>query len=289
MRSAAEYPVTFGYRAQDGYWYGAGGKIGLYHRGNDRPTPTGSPIIIGPHTIGWTGATGKVSGPHLHTQAMVPGTNQDVNPAPYEFKFGTVVEAGWHHQWGNYVRMRVSGVDIIYAHLSKINVRANQVISAPQPQGDNEVADRNQVNNIYKAVLFREGDENGLNAYTGRNANAVIADMLGSAERRAFESSLATIKAEHARQAGVIQSLNATIAQMQADEAAEDISEAEKSDRLEEARLKIEDLTAKLEKSQKKVDDVMSRTGPPVTPAVRTSKAPKWFLSILLYIFGRRK
>lgn len=132
--SASNYPITFGYRAQDGRYYGPSGSVGLYHRGNDRPCPTGTPIIIGSTTIGLTGASGLASGPHLHTQAMTTGTNTDYNPAPYEFKFGRVVRAGWHTQFGNHIRILVQGtnVECTYAHLSKINVSVGQVISAPQ-------------------------------------------------------------------------------------------------------------------------------------------------------------
>lgn len=128
--SAASYPITFGYKATDGYYYGPNGRVGKYHRGNDRACPTGTPIIIGGQTIGLTGATGLVSGPHLHTQACTAGSNyaNDLDPSPFEFKFGTVVGAGWHNQFGNHVIIRVGGVDITYAHLSKINVSVGQTI-----------------------------------------------------------------------------------------------------------------------------------------------------------------
>ena len=38
MKQAKDYRVTFGYGliAKDGYYYGPKGKIGPYHRGNDR-------------------------------------------------------------------------------------------------------------------------------------------------------------------------------------------------------------------------------------------------------------
>ena len=50
------------------------------------------------------------------------------------------------------------------------------------PQGGSEVANRNQVNNIYKAVLHRNGDEGGLRNYTGKDANFIVSDMLKSKE-----------------------------------------------------------------------------------------------------------
>lgn len=130
MAIAQDYGVTFGYRATDGYYYGVNGIVGKYHRGNDRPCPSGTPIVISGTTIGYTGATGLVSGPHLHTQVCTAGSNyaDDFDPAPFEFKNGTVVVAGWHAQFGNRIVIRVGNVDITYAHLSQINVQVGQKI-----------------------------------------------------------------------------------------------------------------------------------------------------------------
>lgn len=133
--NANQYPVTFPYKAQDGYYYGTNGTVGKYHRGNDRPTPTGTRIVIGTQTIGLTGASGIVSGSHLHTQACTAGSNyaDDFDPSPFEFKNGTVVKTGWHSQFGNHIVIRVGGVDITYAHLSKIDVQVGQVIGVAMP------------------------------------------------------------------------------------------------------------------------------------------------------------
>ena len=190
MATAADYAVNFGYKAQDGYYYGPNGKVGKYHRGNDRPCPTGTPIVISGVTIGLTGATGLVSGPHLHTQACTAGSNyaNDVDPSPFEFKNGTVVGAGWHSQFGNNIVVRVGGVDITYAHLSKINVAVGQQI------GTTEVANRDQVNNLYKGILFRAGDDGGLNNYTGRDANQIASEMLNSPERKNLEADIASAR-----------------------------------------------------------------------------------------------
>ena len=51
-------------------------------------------------------------------------------------------------------------------------------------KGVNEVANRDQVNNIYKLGLLRDGDDGGLTNYTGKDANDIVSDMLSSAEHQ---------------------------------------------------------------------------------------------------------
>lgn len=133
------YPVTFAYGAKDGYYYGPRGIVGPYHRGDDRACPIGTPVVVGNTTIGLTGKSGLASGPHCHIQAVKKNTWTDVNPRPYSFKPGTVVGAGYHSQFGYFVKIRVGSIDVIYAHLSATRVKYGQVVGAAAPKAPAKV------------------------------------------------------------------------------------------------------------------------------------------------------
>ncbi len=155
--TAQDFPVTFGYKAQDGEFYGPNGLVGLYHRGNDRSTPTGTPIVIQGVTIGHTGATGKVGGPHLHTQAGTDVACQDTfDPTPLEFKPGKVVATGQGSQWGNYVTIKVGDRYITYAHLSWINVIVGQEIKEEDMKIPDNDAWFNRFNKLMVQIRNRQ-------------------------------------------------------------------------------------------------------------------------------------
>lgn len=59
------------------------------------------------------------------------------------------------------------------------------------PKGGNEVANSTQVNNLYKAIMHREGDAGGLANYTGRDANAIVSEFMGSQEFKNHQAFLA--------------------------------------------------------------------------------------------------
>lgn len=118
--TAQDHPISFPYGATDGVNYISP----KFHRGNDRACPTGTPVVVAGVTIGLTGATGKVTGAHLHTQS---GT--DINcqktfngNGVTEFQAGKVVSRGYGSEWGNFVTVQVGGNYVTYCHLSQINV-----------------------------------------------------------------------------------------------------------------------------------------------------------------------
>lgn len=124
-KDASKYRVTFGYGARDGYWYGPNGRIGPYHRGNDRAMPTGTPVKVNSVLIGYSGATGAVSGPHLHT-GLYRGS-QDKDPSGKEFKVSgaQVIRTGQDSVNGKFVVVKgKDGLTRYYLHLSVIKTRA---------------------------------------------------------------------------------------------------------------------------------------------------------------------
>lgn len=164
--NALDYPVTFGYGATDGYYYGKGGVAGPYHRGNDRPTPIGIPVVVSGVVIGKTGATGLVSGPHLHTQewtGKVISTRQPQN----EGKPGVVVAVGEASQWGKYVSIRnEDGWVTSYCHLSEVHVQEGRIINEG---GDMKISEA-VARQLYPLYLHREPEsEDAWRYWIGRD------------------------------------------------------------------------------------------------------------------------
>ena len=128
--SASDYAVNFPYGATtDPY-----SKI-RPHRGNDRPCPAGTPIVIGGTTIGLTGATGMVSGPHLHIQEHTAGNYANTRKPQNEFKPGTVIgvypNSLGDGTFGKFIDIQTDdGWVDSYCHLSQINVQVGQKVGA---------------------------------------------------------------------------------------------------------------------------------------------------------------
>jgi LysM repeat protein len=133
MKSAKDYKVTFGYKATDGYYYGKNGKIGPYHRGNDRAMPIGTPVKVNGVTISRSGTTGASSGPHLHTGLWVGGSDKNPTGKEWNITGAKVYDTGYDSMNGNYVRVigKDGGIRV-YLHNSKILVKAGQKLVIPK-------------------------------------------------------------------------------------------------------------------------------------------------------------
>ena len=133
MKQAKDYRVTFGYGAKDGVYYGPHGKIGPYHRGNDRAMPIGTPVKVNGVTISRSGNTGASSGPHLHTGLWVNGKDQNPTGKEWSIVGAKVYDTGYDSMNGNYVRVigKDGGIRV-YLHNSKILVKAGQKLVKPK-------------------------------------------------------------------------------------------------------------------------------------------------------------
>lgn len=136
MKTAKDYKVKYPYGLTTGYW-----SKSRPHRGNDRPTPCGTPLVIGKTQVGLTGVSGEATGCHLHTQAGTDVACQKTfKPNSLEFKGGEVVNLRKTDQkaWGRFVTIKVGYMKYItYAHLKRVDVKMGQVISSfakPKPK-----------------------------------------------------------------------------------------------------------------------------------------------------------
>lgn len=131
--TAQDYGINFPYGATD-YPYSPTHP----HRGDDRPCPTGTPVVINGTTIGLTGATGYVFGAHLHIQEW-SGTPANTRKPQNSFKPGRVTAATSSSDFGNYITITGSdGWNTSYCHLSQINVSVGQEIGVKAMIPDND-------------------------------------------------------------------------------------------------------------------------------------------------------
>jgi hypothetical protein len=155
--SAKDFPVTFPWGATSPPY---GTPAMPRHRGNDRATPTGTPVVINGTQIGLTGATGLVTGPHLHIQEWVGEYKNDRNPQN-EFKSGTVTQTGFLSQFGNYVTVQQpDGSNDTYCHLSRIDVKVGDKVGDMPNEGD--------VHNAYLQANGRKATPEEVKIYTSK-------------------------------------------------------------------------------------------------------------------------
>lgn len=127
-----DFPVTELFGCQPGYPLnqnlcppGQG-----YHNGIDYGCPSGTPIIVNGVTIGISGATGAVTGPHCHVGKWVNGGS--VNPGVgngFSFKSAVVTDVNQDATNGKYVALNGDGARWVYLHMSdNSKVKVGQVL-----------------------------------------------------------------------------------------------------------------------------------------------------------------
>lgn len=159
--NASDYPINFPYGSSDPPYSTA-----HRHRGDDRPCPEGTPIVMDGVTIGLTGHTGEYQGvaylPHLHIQEW-QGDFANTREPQNSFEGGTVVQAGTLSEFGNYVTIQTSdGWNDSYCHLSKINVKVGDEV------GMADKVDENMSRVLQHGILGRNGLDGRPNALAGQ-------------------------------------------------------------------------------------------------------------------------
>lgn len=203
--SARDYPITFAYGAQDGKYYGPNGSVGAFHRGDDYACPSGTPIVIGSTTIGNTGATGLVSGPHLHIQEWQGSTSNTRKPQN-SFKGGRVAGVGTGTAWGKYVTIESGGWYTTYAHLSSQAVKVGQTI------GGDDMITKQSLDFIFQQLLGRLPDPGAYAHYVGNyTTDFVITDVSGSQERKNVIASQKAVETARAKELSTAQTRISTL------------------------------------------------------------------------------
>lgn len=170
-KTASDYPVTFAFKEQDGYYYGPNGIVGLYHHGEDRAMSIGVPVVVAGATIGKSGNTGQSGGPHVHIDKRKAGTLTSfranfVNPKGWvNIKKATVTFAGNAGSAGNMIALKDGIYEYRFLHLDKINVKVGQVIKEKNMA---TILTRALVKKEYLANRGTAPNEKDYKAWTGK-------------------------------------------------------------------------------------------------------------------------
>lgn len=122
---------------------------------------------------------------YLHLSLMYPRVGETVKQGQLIAKSGNTgnVPAHLHED------IRKAGTSWTSSMSNYINPEVHYAALLNPTKGV-EVANATQVNNLYRAILHREGDAGGIKNYTGRDANQIVSEMLGSQEFKAHQNFL---------------------------------------------------------------------------------------------------
>jgi len=216
--SAKDYSVNFPYGATSAPYSAA-----RPHKGNDRPCPARTPIVIGDTTIGLTGDTGYTFGAHLHIQEW-NGSYSNVRKPQNEFKPGTVIgvypNSKGDGSFGKFIDIQTAdGWVDSYCHLSAINVQVGQKVGGSMAEKTNLGTARI----LAESILGRDRDfthagkgdadlnQNHVNVDL---SNGYIYNLWTSKEAQAAAAQRATYKANSDKLPGVQADLTKAQAQI---------------------------------------------------------------------------
>lgn len=131
-KDASQYKVTFPYGATSAPYSKTNP-----HKGDDRAMPSGTPVLVNGVQIGLSGATGFVTGPHLHIGKWAGGKHYNPNGKGFVFANAVVTQIDTldNDANGRYVRIQGDGFSWVYLHLSTVTCKVGQklVVKAPLP------------------------------------------------------------------------------------------------------------------------------------------------------------
>lgn len=171
---ASQYPITTPYGKVAGYPLNNG-----FHNGIDYGCPVGTPVVVNGVTIGLSGATGYVTGPHLHVGRWVNGQVTDPGVGGgFHFNSAVVTEVSHDATNGNFVRIQGDGASWVYLHLSKQLVSVGQELKVQGVQGMND----NGVKLVWQAA-FRgnlEPTQADLDTWRGQPMDVCLSQQLAT-------------------------------------------------------------------------------------------------------------
>lgn len=170
--TAQDYPVTFPYGSTESPY---GTALLPYHRGEDRATPTGTEVVIAGVTAGLTGASGLVTGPHLHIQEW-KGDVKTARKPQHSFKGGLVTQVSnnTEQQWGRHFTIHnPDGWNTTYCHLLKVNIKVGDELK----EGGDVKITKEQVYWHYVTIRGYKPSEKELAGYVGQDYVTATEDI----------------------------------------------------------------------------------------------------------------